>query len=90
MDLLKIDIEGAETVVLEECKNLLQNVERIFVEYHSYVDKDQTLHYLLQILSDIGFRYNVQSTGVFSPNPFLQINTYYDIDLQLNIFGYRI
>lgn len=44
MDFLKIDIEGAEIIVLEECKNLLHNVERIFVEYHSFVDKKQTLH----------------------------------------------
>ena len=39
VDLLKIDIEGAEYEVLEESKPYLHNVERIFVEYHSFATK---------------------------------------------------
>ena len=89
IDFLKIDIEGAETKVLEDCEDLLINVKNLFVEYHSFSDKNQTLSLILQILSNSGFRYQVQSVGVFSPHPFLSINSYSGMDLQLNIFAFR-
>lgn len=89
VDFLKIDIEGAETTVLEDCADLLQNVERIFVEYHSFVDKPQELHQLLLFLASAGFRYNVQHIGVFSGNPLMKINNYLGMDNQLNIFAVR-
>jgi FkbM family methyltransferase len=90
VDLLKIDIEGAETKVLEDCQDLLRNVERIFVEYHSFKTQEQTLHKILAILQENSFRYQVQHIGVFSPNPFVKIHDYNKMDLQLNIFAYRI
>ena len=34
VDFLKIDIEGAECEVLEDCQDDLKNVQNIFVEYH--------------------------------------------------------
>ncbi|SOD81195.1 FkbM family methyltransferase [Spirosoma fluviale] len=89
VDFLKIDIEGAETTVLEDCANLLHNVERLFVEYHSFVDKPQELHQLLLFLANAGFRYNVQHIGVFSSHPFCQIHQYLGMDNQLNIFAVR-
>jgi FkbM family methyltransferase len=41
VDFLKIDIEGAEDVVLEDIKNELDNVDRIFIEYHSFEEKNK-------------------------------------------------
>ncbi len=38
IDLLKIDIEGAEVPVLEDCAARLDWVDRVFVEYHSFTD----------------------------------------------------
>jgi FkbM family methyltransferase len=90
VDLLKIDIEGAEITVLEDCKDLLGNVDRIFVEYHSFSKTPQSLDKLLNILFNAGFRYNIQHVGVFSNNPFIKINEYHNMDLQLNIFAYRL
>jgi FkbM family methyltransferase len=90
VDLLKIDIEGAEIIVLEDCKDLLHNVERIFVEYHSFTQKEQKLYQLLEILEKAGFRYQVQHVGVFSHHPFVKISEYNNMDLQLNIFAYRV
>ncbi len=90
VDLLKIDIEGAETTVLQDCKEHLNNVDRIFVEYHSFSNQSQTLHEILKILNDAGFRYNIQHVGVFSPNPFVHVYEHYGMDLQLNIFAYRL
>ncbi|MDW8302856.1 MAG: FkbM family methyltransferase, partial [Bacteroidia bacterium] len=82
--------EGAEVIVLEDCSDLLHNVERLFVEYHSFVGKEQKLYKLLEILEKAGFRYQVQHVGVFSQHPFIRISEYLSMDLQLNIFAYRI
>jgi FkbM family methyltransferase len=89
IDFLKIDIEGAETTVLKDCGELLRNVDRIFVEYHSFDDQGQELHDLLNVLFEMGFRYRIEQIGISSPNPFTEINTYLKIDNQLNIFAYR-
>lgn len=90
VDFLKIDIEGAETSVLQDCRDLLKNVEKLFVEYHSFAEQPQDLHMLLDILHSAGFRYNIQHIGVFSAHPFIRIDQYLQMDLQLNIFAYRL
>jgi len=89
IDFLKIDIEGAEYKVLEECKDYLKNVKKIFIEYHSFVDKPQVLDEILHILKDSGFRFYLSSTGIKSHQPFECINISSGMDNQLNIFGYR-
>jgi FkbM family methyltransferase len=89
VDFLKIDIEGAETKVLEDCTDLLCNVEKIFVEYHSYLGVEQSLEQLLRILKNAGFRYSIQQHGVVSQNPFITIDHQNQMDILLNISGYR-
>lgn len=89
VDFLKLDIEGAEYEVLNECKHLLDNVENIFIEYHSFVDKKQNLSLILKILEENGFRYYIEHIGVKSAHPFENISNYVGFDNQLNIFGYR-
>lgn len=89
IDLLKIDIEGAEYQVLLESKELLNNVENLFVEYHSFEDKPQFLNEILDILTNAGFRYYISSIGVKSIHPFVKRNQYLGMDNQLNIFAYR-
>jgi len=87
VDMLKIDIEGAETDVL--CKSeRLQNVAQLMVEYHSFGDTPQALHELLSALASNGFRYYVQSQ--FCPaRPLVDHSSHLGMDLQLNIFGKR-
>lgn len=89
VDFLKLDIEGAETRVLQECKEYLVNVENIYIEYHSFADEKQTLSDILSILVESGFRYYIDRTGVKSHHPFEKINQSYGFDNQLHIFGYR-
>ncbi|MBA4056612.1 MAG: FkbM family methyltransferase [Marivirga sp.] len=89
VDLLKIDIEGAETVVLQECKDYLHHVRNIFVEYHSFVGQEQSLPELLSILKQSGFRVNINAPGLVSKNPFIKVNAYNGMDMQLNIYGVR-
>ncbi len=89
VDLLKIDIEGAEYKVLKECEDLLINVENIFVEYHSMIGEKQQLGELIQLLTDSGFRIYINTPGLHSKKPFVSVNTFMGMDMQVNIFGIR-
>jgi len=89
IDFLKIDIEGAETKVLEEISDKLHLVQNIFIEYHSFTDKNQTLSIILEILSENNFRYYISNVGVRSSSPFVERNVNLGMDNQLNIFGYK-
>lgn len=88
VEFLKIDIEGAEYDVIEDCKEVLHQVKNIFIEYHSHESEDQTLHRLLDLLKINKFRYHIHEAHT-SPNPFMKRNLMLGMDLQLNIFGYR-
>jgi FkbM family methyltransferase len=88
IDFLKLDIEGAETEVIEDCQDLLKNVDNLFVEYHSFVDRPQTLDNLIAILAKSGFRIHIHPP-VTSPQPFYERNVHMGMDMQLNIFAFR-
>ncbi len=89
VDFLKIDIEGAEYEVLNDIEDLLFKVSRIFVEFHSFLGREQMLPEILTILKSAGFRLNISAPGLYSKNPFVEINSYLNMDNQLNIYGYR-
>ncbi len=84
--LLKLDIEGAETDVLVDCRNSIGHIEKIFIEYHSIPGKEQSLHLILEILKNAGFRYFIQPISE-SKTPFLHFNEGKGMDLQLNIYS---
>lgn len=90
IDMLKMDIEGAEYEVIKDCRNDLKHVENIFIEYHSFPNQEQNLGEILEILTENGFRYFINSQ-VDRPKPL--VNHRYKnnnlMDLQLNIFGYK-
>ena len=89
VDLLKIDIEGAETVVMEDCRDRLANVERLFVEYHGRRDEPQQLSTLLDYVREAGFRYQIKDAVGFA-HPFVREERGDGVfDLQLNIFANR-
>lgn len=88
VDLLKMDIEGAETEVLKDIATRLHGVRNAFVEYHSFAGQPQTLGALVQILVDAGFRVHVHHVHV-APRPFLEIKSHLGMDMQLNIFARR-
>lgn len=90
IDFLKIDIEGAEMTVLEDCQDVLQQVRLLYVEYHSFVHQPQQLARLLAILAESGFRYHIHQDGYFSPNPFVHVHINGDMDLQLGIYAFRV
>ncbi|MGH9873558.1 MAG: FkbM family methyltransferase [Pyrinomonadaceae bacterium] len=89
--LLKLDIEGAETDVLEDCADRLVHVENMFVEYHSFADRPQSLHRLLKVVHEAGFRTHFH---VFEPSaqPLFErtIREGIDrLDMNLDIFCFR-
>lgn len=89
IDLLKLDIEGAETIVLQDCADMLHRVKRIFVEYHSIHGQLQTLSTVLQLLESTGFRYYIDRTGVHSSRPLVERHVESGFDLQLNVYAIR-
>ncbi len=88
IDLLKIDIEGAETDVLIDCGLSLLKVKRIFVEYHSWVNTTQNLNKLLDILTQNNFRYYIEHVNTIN-TPLQDIKKIQSFNLQLNIFAVR-
>ncbi|HEX6283939.1 MAG TPA: FkbM family methyltransferase, partial [Pyrinomonadaceae bacterium] len=88
IDFLKLDIEGAETAVLEDCADRLNNVECLFVEYHSFLGQPQSLHILTGVLAQAGFRLHIQAP-MPAPQPFIKCEPIMGMDLQLNIFAFR-
>ena len=89
IEFLKMDIEGAEYEVLNDCKNNLSHVQNMFVEYHSIRGQTQQLDQILLIVKEAGFRYYIKEAWNNMPHPFTA-NKDISYDLQLNIFCYRV
>lgn len=83
-----MDIEGAEVDVLMHCVNDLSNVSHLFIEHHSYANQPQRFNELANVLTDAGFRYQIQTQ--FTPKkPLCKRDLQLGMDLQLNVFAYR-
>jgi len=89
VDFLKLDIEGAEYTVLKDCYEELQNVQHLFVEYHSFIRKEQHLEEILRMLKTSGFRYHLRQS--FSrEKPFIDgLLACENMDMAINVFAYR-
>ncbi|MES2678881.1 MAG: FkbM family methyltransferase [Bacteroidota bacterium] len=89
VNFLKIDIEGAERQVLENCADLLNNVDNIFIEYHSVWNKKQDLDVILKILADNDFRFFIEQVNVFNKSPFVSKKRLEQYDNLLNIYAQK-
>lgn len=87
VDFLKLDIEGAELEVLKDCAEELKKIKNLFVEYHSFISNKQELNVLLEVLTNNGFRYYIHSIGGQAEKPYMGINSYNGMDIQLDIFA---
>lgn len=85
---LKIDIEGAEFEVLEDCKDSLHNVENLFIEVHCTDNQCPDLVKLLDIITKAGFIFYIKEAWNNVSNPFMY-QTKKGYFLQLNIFCVR-
>jgi FkbM family methyltransferase len=88
IDMLKIDIEGAEVEVLTDCDGSLDCVENIYIEYHSWKNRPQALHKMLRVLTENGFRYHFQSFQKRN-QPFIDKGDTLDIDVLLIVFAWK-
>jgi FkbM family methyltransferase len=90
IDLLKMDIEGAEYEVLIDCKDSLASVDNLFIEVHSFTKEQQRLSEIFTILEKNNFRYFVKPVNDRS-TPFINHKNKSNpqMDLQLNIFAYK-
>ncbi len=88
IDFLKIDIEGAEYEVLNDCRNSLSHVDKIFIETHSFNNKPQNLSLVFDILESNGFRYYIDNEARRTI-PFINNGKEKVMDLQMTIFGYK-
>ncbi|MFM2063635.1 MAG: hypothetical protein RLZZ507_3306 [Cyanobacteriota bacterium] len=86
--MLKVDIEGAEIEVLFDCQDLLHNVENMFVEYHSFIDRPQNLGKFFSLLEDAGFRVHILDEST-AQQPFISRPVYNGKDLRLDVFAFR-
>lgn len=91
IDMLKIDIEGAEYEVLKDCSSSLDKVNNIFIEFHCYVNYAQKLSEILEILEKNNFRYFLKPVND-REKPLINRKNKFNpkMDLQLNIYGYKI
>lgn len=64
---LKLDIEGSEDRVLEECSGKLHNIQNLFIEYHHGLGMEAgRLPRILSMLDDTGFEYHLQKSYHFA------------------------
>ena len=74
VDFLKLDIEGAEALVLADCRDLLQNVKNIFVEGHwTRGQTNNSAASIIGALENAGFNVLILSTESNRSNCFKPI-----------------
>lgn len=57
VDLLKLDIEGAESDVLDDCEDALDNVSAMLLDLHEFAPQSRTTPRVLDRLARAGFTY---------------------------------
>lgn len=87
VDLLIMDIEGAENSVLADCADQLYKVETLFVEWHSSEKAPQELSELLNLLKQSGFRYRLNNN--LGNEPFVNPVTENGFDAMVEIYATR-
>jgi FkbM family methyltransferase len=88
VDLLRLDIEGAEVDVLFDCADLLGHVHNLAVDYHSLFNRSQRLDALLGLLTQAGFRMHFLASSR-SLSPLLYRVVENGMDGQVHIFACR-
>jgi FkbM family methyltransferase len=88
VDFLKIDIEGAETAVIQDCADKLNNVKYIYIEYHQIEEESCSLHEILTILNINGIKYLVENTRKHD-RPYFGIKKNYGMLERYHIYGWK-
>lgn len=89
IDMLKIDIEGAERTVFPHISDQLYKIDYIFMEYHSRVGEEQGLTNIINALEDNNFRLYIKP-GFCPMQPLSEAQDYMGIDCELEIFAVKV
>lgn len=91
IELLKMDIEGAENCVIPAIESELHRVNYIFVEFHRRRGEAGALHHVINVLEHAGFRLTIHDIGARRRSPFCADSNAdkQEFDMQLNIWGSR-
>lgn len=90
VDFLKIDIEGAEYLVLRDIESQLNFVQSLFIEYHGTFAQNSEFIEMLSILINSGFNYYIkEATSIYDYPLIREKNSSSPFDVQLNIFCTR-
>jgi len=89
IDFLKIDVEGAEFEILDDCLDELDNVENLFIEYHRPRGSTLRVGSFIDKLENSGFKIYIKEAWNNLPHPFCSDDYNPMYDLQLNIFCFR-
>ena len=84
IDMLKVDIEGAETFVLPAISNYLKNVQNLFLELHISEHQSELLEQTCRILRENGFVYKLNAVGKLD---FKSFKMQRGCSMQLNILA---
>ncbi len=87
VDMLKIDVEGAEYKILDDCKDVLKKVRNIFVEVHQGQHLTGSLAQVVSILENSGFKLVARSENDLR-EPLMAMNEP-KLETQVNLYGYR-
>ena len=63
-DLVKVDIEGAELAVLEDCRDVLSHVSTLIMEVHEWNPEARITPKVLELLADAGFQYTLDDLNL--------------------------
>lgn len=89
IDFLKMDIEGAEDRVIHDCRDVLPNIQNMFIEYHGKTTETEKLTKMLSLFEEKGFLVYIKNAADELKHPFIEKETSYKYDVQLNIFCYK-
>lgn len=88
IDFLKIDIEGAEKILVPHCFENITKAQNIFIEYHTNYNEEQNLGLILDFFTKSGYRYYIKHENR-RHSPFINKMEMKNFDMQLNIFIYK-
>ncbi len=87
--LLKVDVEGAERLLLPHARaELAANVDQIHVEVHETVGAPRMLCSVLSLLTSCGFHLHVAPLHV-DPQPFLRVESWNSVVNPMAVYGWK-
>ena len=89
IDFLKLDIEGAEYLVVKDIESKLPLIKNVFLEYHGSFNNQNELLEIIAIFLKNGFHFYIKEAVNTFDHPFVRVGKKPVYDIQLNIFFFQ-